>query len=150
MFWYSIHLAIQTHAWLYWAFIVILPALAGGLVVYLALRILIRLYDRHPRESVRCRKCYYDLRATPGDVCPECGYNLTRGVWTDGRPRRLWLALTWALWTTAVIAAAVPLSRVFWQHTYYGPGGAGRMALLTSAAEVDIRTTHPPPCSVSR
>lgn len=52
--------------------------------------------DRRPKISVRCRKCWYDLRACVFDRCPECGVDLHKnGVWPKGKPnRRRLLAFT--------------------------------------------------------
>lgn len=35
----------------------------------------------------RCTRCWYDMRGSVGEVCPECGTPKSRGesIWTDGR-----------------------------------------------------------------
>lgn len=50
------------------------------------------------RPRRRCPKCWYDMRATEGLRCPDCGRAATseRALWT-ARRRRGWLALAGAL-----------------------------------------------------
>jgi hypothetical protein len=65
-------------------------------------RIALRLFDRRTRESIRCRKCWYDLRGNKTNKCPECGSDIQLvGAWWQGYPKRghcayyllFWLAL---------------------------------------------------------
>lgn len=75
------------------------------IAIWLELGLFFVGFDRRPTDSVRCRKCFYDLRATVSEACPECGADLTKtGVWPVGTPNRaraqLW-AVAW-LWTGVV------------------------------------------------
>lgn len=56
-------------------------------VIWVSLSALLPIFVWRPKESIRCRKCGYDLRVCSSDLCPECGDNLKkRGVWPQGKP----------------------------------------------------------------
>ena len=73
-------------------------------MIWLVTWIVLARWDRREKDGPRCRACGYDLRASAGESCPECGKPLKpHGVWPVGMPRRgpaihriailLWLCL---------------------------------------------------------
>jgi hypothetical protein len=67
------------------------------------------------RAKLRCRKCWYDLSASPGDVkdgaivCSECGkeHSSRRAMCKTRRSRR-WIAVGLVLWAGAYGASVTP------------------------------------------
>ena len=53
-------------------------AILGSLAVFGDLRI---QRDHHRRRRGLCIQCGYDLRASPGERCPECGKRIRRLNW---------------------------------------------------------------------
>ncbi len=99
--------------------IVVVTALLFALLgLWAVCRAISRVLDRRPRESVRCSKCWYDLRGITAGDCPECGLDLTRaGVWPPGKPvRRHWVNAL-GFWTAAILILAVPGTWYFYQAT---------------------------------
>jgi len=83
--------------------------------IWLVLWIVFPKLDRRPKDSVRCRTCWYDLRATSTCQCPECGADLTQTrVWPVGKPNRAKLVHVVMLWfwlgTVGALAATNLLS----------------------------------------
>lgn len=68
-------------------------ALLYVIPVWLAARFIVYLIDRRPRDSVRCRRCWYDLRGNASGICSECGAEIqTLGAWWPGHPnQRRWV-----------------------------------------------------------
>ena len=95
----------------------------GVLVIWSAGRVISRILDRRPRESMRCRKCWYDLRGTASNECPECGADLVRlGVWPPGKPvRRHWVNVL-GVWLALCVLIAVPACVWFYRNTYIKQG----------------------------
>ena len=76
--------------------IIAIPALYALLAIvpiWIVARIATRFLDRRSRESIRCRKCWYDLRGNVTNKCPECGADIhNTGAWWPGQPnRRKWI-----------------------------------------------------------
>jgi hypothetical protein len=76
------------------------------------------LWDRpgwRGRPQLRCRKCWYDLTAAPGDLkvepiqCPECGkkHHSARSMRKTKRSKK-WIAIACILWLTAYAAHVTP------------------------------------------
>ncbi len=85
-----------------------LYALLAVVPIWLLLRIVTHFSDRKPRESVRCRRCWYDLRGNVTGNCPECGAEIKRvGAWLPEFPdRRRWVN-NLGIWLTC---CAIPLA----------------------------------------
>lgn len=60
---------MTTAAWIYW----IAGAALGGIGFYLASWALLSDWLAGHRKQRRCAKCWYDMAATAGMKCPECG-----------------------------------------------------------------------------
>lgn len=85
--------------------IITIPAQYALLIVvplWIVARAVTYFLDRRPRESIRCRQCWYDLRGNTTNKCPECGADIHKvGAWWHGHPNRrrwvnrvgLWMAL---------------------------------------------------------
>ncbi len=61
-------------SWSWWKVVVLSgPPLVVVLLLWAIGRVIARVLDRRPRESVRCRKCWYDLpsqlESVPGMWC---------------------------------------------------------------------------------
>ena len=75
---------------------VLVWALVAAFVFGLLMGLIALIGDwRDRKTTVRCRKCWYDLRGTLNEAessvatCPECGQSLVEaGFWPIGRPRR--------------------------------------------------------------
>lgn len=94
--------------------LLISPLIVVVLVLWIAARFAFWAFDRRPRESVRCRKCWYDLRGTQSAQCPECGADLSqRNIWKPGHPINGLLLNVLAAWTAAVLAVAGPAAMQF-------------------------------------
>jgi hypothetical protein len=47
---------------------------------------------RRAAGKPRCPQCFYDVSATPGMICPECGYEAeTTGHWYKPKKRKRWI-----------------------------------------------------------
>lgn len=75
--------------------------------------------DRHPKDGPRCRKCDYDLRATNGDSCTECGASFKpRGVWPPGKPSRKQLAVVISIWSWLIVSFAIGIQFFYNNYEY--------------------------------
>ncbi len=92
----------------YWVLLVL--GVAGGLRAM--------LWDRagfRGRAELRCRKCWYDLTASPGEPhnvaiqCPECGKkHASRRAMRKTRRSKLWVVVALVLWMGAYGAGVWP------------------------------------------
>ena len=70
--------------------------------------------DHHPKDGPRCRKCDFDLRASTGDSCTECGAPFKlRGVWPPDKPSRKRLAAVIAIWSWLVVSFAIGIQFLY-------------------------------------
>lgn len=75
--------------------------------------------DHHPKDGPRCRKCDFDLRASTGDSCTECGAPFKpRGVWPPGKPSRKQLAVTISIWSWLVVSFATGIQILYKDYEY--------------------------------
>lgn len=75
--------------------------------------------DRHPKDGPHCRKCDFDLRATAGESCTECGATFKpRGVWPPGKPSRKRLAVLISIWTWFVVSFAISIHFFYTEYEY--------------------------------
>ncbi len=90
--------------------------IGGGLVVAggLVLGGWALFWDR-PRGRRRCAKCWYDMAATPGLVCSECGYTAKREKKLKKTRRHLW----WA--RLAVMLVLFGSAGLTWSRARQGP-----------------------------
>lgn len=106
--------------WMQWYELVMLVVALEFLVLILwgIGRLISKVLDRRPRDSVRCRKCWYDLRSISRPECPECGANLDKlGVWPPGKPvRRHWVNIM-GFWLAACVALGAISSELFYKHS---------------------------------
>lgn len=79
-------------------------------LLWLPLYFLLTRLDRKLKDGPRCRKCDYDLRATEGEQCPECGSIFKpQGVWPPGMPSRKPVIHLIMLWSWLIVAATLAL-----------------------------------------
>lgn len=95
----------------YWTFIAIPTACV--------LSFLFCKLDRHPKDGPRCRKCDFDLRASTGESCTECGAPFKpRGVWPTGKPSRKQLAVVISIWSWLVVSFAIGIQYFYVDYEF--------------------------------
>lgn len=84
------------------------------LILYPPTAVLLCKLDRTPKDSPRCRKCGYDLRAATQDHCPECGGPFCpRGIWPPNMPSRPILIRLFFLWIWLTGSVTLGLTAFF-------------------------------------
>ncbi|MEM6259547.1 MAG: hypothetical protein AAGI37_14780 [Planctomycetota bacterium] len=83
-------MSTRAHAFIWEQFLLVTIAMTiGFLIVSIPIYFIFKRIDRRDKSGPRCRRCDYDLRASTGASCPECGRDLERkGVWPIGKPNR--------------------------------------------------------------
>lgn len=75
--------------------------------------------DRHPKDGPRCRKCDFDLRASTGESCNECGASFKPcGVWPPGKPSRKRLAVAISIWSWLVVSFAIGIHYLYVEYEF--------------------------------
>ena len=100
------------------------------------------LFSDRSRGRRRCPKCWYDMRGTPGNRCPECGREPSRESRFHKTKRRWrWAALAAIL---AVVAYGVHAVPAYWRAGWAGAVPSSVLALFAPAVPSKTPFVFPP------